>query len=354
MWQLVKLVFKYRVKGSASIRLLDRLARRVSMVWNFCNDTQRHAMRWNKRWPTGFDLNALTAGSSKELGIGDETIQAVGQQYAQSRQQFRKRWLRYRGRKTLGWIPFKARGIRQQGDDAFRFMGHDFRVWMSRPLRGTIRCGSFSQDALGNWYINLCCEVPLQPSAPTGAVGVDLGIKTAATMSDGSVYDGGQPYREIEPALAIAQRARKKQRTKALHAKAKNRRKDALHKLSTRLVQQNAVVAVGNVSSQSMVKTRMAKGALDAGWGMFKIMLSYKASARSVRFEVVDEHNSTQTCSACGSLPESRPRGIAGLGIRAWECSNCGASHDRDVNAARNILLSALGGQRPAEGILCL
>ncbi len=87
----------------------------------------------------------------------------------------------------------------------------------------------------------------------------------------------------------------------------------------------------------------MAKSVYDAGWSTFRSMLKYKSAG----YVEVDERFTTQICSDCGALPDSRPRGIAGLGIRAWECSECGASHDRDVNAARNILALALSAQRP-------
>jgi putative transposase len=344
----MQLTYRYRVKDAKSRRVLQRMANCVNMVWNYCNDAQRHAVRWGQKWPSGFDLNRLTAGASKEIGLGAQTLQAIGQQYAISRQAQRKRRLRYRGKRTLGWVPFKALGIRHESD-AFRFMGHSFRVWLSRPVNGAIRCGSFAQDAMGHWYINLVCEVAEHAACGQGMVGIDLGLKTTASMSDGSKYDGLRAYRAIEPKLAVAQRAHKKKRAQALHAKAKNRRLDGLHKLSTKLVSQNKLVAVGNVNSLALVKTRMAKSTLDAGWGLLRTMLRYKTLARGAAYRDVDEHYSSQMCSACGSLPKSRPKGIAQLGIREWTCSDCGTGHDRDVNAARNIL--ALGCQRLAEGI---
>jgi transposase len=96
----------------------------------------------------------------------------------------------------------------------------------------------------------------------------------------------------------------------------------------------------------------MAKSTLDAGWSSLKTALEYKCHQAGVVFEEVNEAYSTQTCSACGSLPPQRPKGIAGLGIREWTCSDCGAAHERDVNAARNIL--AAGHCRLAGGIPCL
>ena len=159
----------------------------------------------------------------------------------------------------------------------------------------------------------------------------------------------GREYRALEQKLSIAQRANNKNRVKAIHAKIKNRRQDALHKYSRKLVNENAAIFVGNVSSQAMVKTKKAKSALDAGWGLLKTMLEYKCDYAGVVFEVVNEAYSTQTCSSCGLIPDSSLKGRTGLGIRGWVCSECGAEHQRDINAARNIL--ALGHERLAGGI---
>ena len=101
------------------------------------------------------------------------------------------------------------------------------------------------------------------------------------------------------------------------------------------------------MASAKLVKTKMAKSTLDAGWSMLKTMLEYKATQAGIVFEEVNESYSTQTCSQCASI--EGPKGLKGLGIRQWTCCDCGAVHDRDVNAARNIL--AAGHRRLAEGI---
>jgi transposase len=103
-------------------------------------------------------------------------------------------------------------------------------------------------------------------------------------------------------------------------------------------------------TSSSLAK----KSVLDAGWSSFRHMLRYKSARRQAVYVDVDERLSSQVCSACGSLPPSRLRGIADLGIREWECSECGTSHNRDVNAARNILATALEHQRLVGGITAL
>lgn len=197
-----------------------------------------------------------------------------------------------------------------------------------------MRAGSFSEDSRGRWYLNVAVQVEVEQSKGTHSLGIDLGLKTAATCSDGQVLES-RWYRSQEDSLAMAQRAKKKKRVKAIHAKIANRRKDAMHKLSTKLVAGNAAIFVGNVSSAKLVKTKMAKSTLDAGWSMFKTMLEYKCNHAGVVFEEVNEAWSTQTCSCCGSV--EGPKGQGELDVREWTCQSCGTHHDRDINAALNI-----------------
>jgi putative transposase len=232
-----------------------------------------------------------------------------------------------------------------------RYAGQFFILWDSYGLADyKLRSGSFSQDARGRWYVNLCVEAEEQKSEGTSSVGIDLGLKDFATMSTGEKIEAQRIYRGAEQALAIAQRANKKQRVKAIHAQIANRRKDFLHKLSTRLVKEHGAIFVGNVNASGLAKTKMAKSVLDAGWSMFRTMLQYKSIATGVLFEEVNEAYSTVTCSACGS--RSGPSGLKDLRVRRWECMECGVSHDRDTNAAMNI--AARGHSRLAVGIPAL
>ena len=107
-------------------------------------------------------------------------------------------------------------------------------------------------------------------------------------------------------------------------------------------------IFVGDVSSGKLVKSKLAKSVLDSGWGILKTQLKYKAQMHSVVYEEVSEYNTTQVCSCCGKTSPSSPKGMDGLGIREWSCI-CGAVHDRDINAAKNIL--AEGHLRLAVGI---
>ncbi len=328
--------YRYRVKDSSAAPQLNSLARACNVVWNFCNESQEHALRWNQRWPTAFDLNKLTTGSSKELGLHSQTVQAVCEEYETRRKQFKKRKLRWRGKRSLGWIPFKASGIKVV-DDTATYAGNTFRFWKSRDIPGVIKTGSFAQDSRKRWYVNFVCEV-LEEKISTGTkhIGIDLGLKTLATCSDGSKMEAPQWYRRQQKRIAEAQRKRRSRHARNLHAKIANRRKDFLHQESHRLTQECELIVVGNVSSSKLTKTNMAKSVNDAGWAMFHNLLEYKAIARKVVYCEVSEHLTTQTCSGCGAI--GGPKGREGLGIREWVCRECHTIHDRDVNAALNIL----------------
>ena len=345
------LVYRYRVKSLNG--LLNKQSLAVNFVWNFCNDRQKDALRFGRRWHTGFDLNKLTTGSSKELGLHSGTVNAVCEQYAKSRSQKKRPVLRYRGKKSLGWVPLKGRDIKET-QEGFHFHGREFRVFKSRdlPVGAKIKDGTnFSRDARGNWFLNVCIEVEQPERRPmrTG-VGIDLGLKSFAALSNGETIDNPRHFRRLEEKLGKAQRARKKRQAVNIHARIVNTRRDFLHKLSRRLVNEFDYIAVGNVSASKLAKTSMAKSVADVSWSSFRAMLAYKAIKHGAWFEEVNESFSSQVCSSCGTLPDSRPRGIADLGVRRWVCSSCGVVHDRDTNAALNIL-ARHGHVPPVVGI---
>jgi IS605 OrfB family transposase len=342
------LAYRYRVKSLAG--LLNRQARACNVVWNFCNETQQQALKWNKRWPTGFDLNRLTAGSSKDLALHAGTINAVCEQYAKSRRQKNRPFLRWRGKKSLGWVPLKGRDLKREGT-AFRFAGRTFRIFNSRTLPpGKIKDGTnFACDARGHWFLNIVVEVPEAAVRPVqSAIGIDLGLKDFAALSNGEKIGNPQPLRRLADKLSTAQRARKWRQATHIHARIVNARRDFHHKLSTRIVREFDYVAVGNVNAAGLAKTPMAKSVLDAGWSSFRAMLHYKAIAHGAWYEEVNESSSTRVCSSCTC--QTGPKGVADLGIRSWICSECGKSHDRDINSALNILFRS-GHRTPAEGI---
>ena len=346
---------KVRVRDKHAKRL-HAMAYGVNQVWNYINELSARAIREKSRFFSAYDLHPYTKGAGKELGLHSQTLQCVAGEYVTRRKQFRKSRLAWRKsfgvRRSLGWIPVNTGAAQWKHGQVFH-NGHHFKVWDSYGLsQYRFRSGSFNEDARGRWYFNVVVDVDPPTKQPIGeTVGVDLGLKDVATCSDGMKLINRRFYRDMEDNLATAQRAGNKKRVRAIYAKIRNRRKDAAHKFSRRLVDDYGAVYVGDVSSLKLAKTRMAKSVLDAGWGQLKTMLEYKCDRAGIVFKVVDERYTTQTCSSCGGLPRSRPKGIAGLGIRVWTCE-CGVTHDRDINAARNIL--AAGHGRLEEGIAVL
>jgi len=331
------LTYRYRIKDTTAGRHLERQAREVNRVWNYCGEIHEAARRHNKPWPSGFDLIKLSSGSSKLLGLHSDTVQAVCKQFALSRDAHRKR-PRWRGRKSLSWIPFQAARAIRVNRDSVMFLGRRYRLWLSRPIEGDIRCGSFAQDARGRWYLNLQVEVAEDREHGTGEVGVDVGLKSLAALSTGEKIEPPRFYRKYERALATAQRAGRKPRVRAIHAKITNCRRHFLHGLSTRLVRENRRICIGNVNSGGLARTSVAKSVLDAGWSQLRSQLHYKAMRHGAEYIEVDERLTTQVCSACGAC--GGPKGREDLVVREWVCDGCGARHDRDINAAINILVS--------------
>lgn len=238
-----------------------------NFVWNYCNEVNQESWKKFGKPLSAFDLNKMTAGCAKDLGLHSQTVQAVCEEYAKSCKQFKKRKLNWRSRKkSLGWIPFKGVGVKVNVD-AITYNGHTFRFWLSRPINSKVRFGSFCQDSKGHWFVNFVIEQPEAVREKTGkAVGVDLGLKTLATLSDGVEFNRENLTKKFELKLVVAQRAKKKKRVTAIHAKIRNKRKDWNHKVSTAIVNEYDKVVVGNVSSSKLIKTRMAKSVSDAGW----------------------------------------------------------------------------------------
>lgn len=352
------LTFKYRIKDATSGRHLARHAIACNQVWNFCVATQktsqnRHSAGLTIRWPSAFELIKLCTGSGAELGLHSDTVQTICRQFVASRD-IHKRCPRFRAsfgpKRALGWVPFIPRAVKVEAD-AIRYMKRPFRFWRSRDADGVFKAGSFVQDSRGRWYVCFQCEVADDLQTGNGKVGIDLGLKTLATCSDGAAIPALRHYRQYETKLAVAQRAGNKSRVRAIHAKIANARLHHIHERTTEIARKNKFIAVGNVSPSKLAKTKMAKSILDASWAMLKAQLRYKARRHGAVFIEVDERFTSQTCSCCGTVPDSSPKGMGALGIRHWTCSGCGCSHDRDVNAAQNILRVGLERQALAEGI---
>ena len=300
-------------------------------------------------------MTKYTKGTSKLCGLHSQTVQGITEEYVDKRRQHKKAKLKWRvsnkksARRSLGWIPFKKVAIKYT-DGYVQYGKYQFKLWDSYGIsKYRVRTGSFVEDSSGRWYVCLVVDSPKQDKPTvTQAIGIDLGLKDIATCSDGTVISNPKFYQKYEQKLGIAQRAKNKKRVRALHAKIANCRKDHLHKASTMLVKENALIIVGDLSAKKLVKTKMAKSVLDTGFSALKTMLKYKCENAGVLFEEVSERFTTQICSCCGEITASSPKGRADLRIRVWECE-CGSLNQRDLNSAKNIL--ALGHKRLAVGI---
>jgi IS605 OrfB family transposase len=317
----------------------------VNQVWNYCNELSLKVFERERRFLSGYDFAQYTAGASKEgLPLHSQTVQAIAEEFAVRRRQFKRVKLRWRvsggARRSLGWIPLKASAVKYTGGQ-LRISGlsRPLSLWDSYGLAGyTLRTATLSEDARGRWYVNLTVKVP-KPArdlsvVKTDALGIDLGLKDLMVDSEGHRVEAPQFYRDLEPRLAAAQRAGKTARVRALHAKIAHRRKDFLHKLSTQQVRTHQAIFVGNVNASALAQTRMAKSVLDAGWSAYRTMLQYKGDDAGAWVEEVNESHSTQECSACHA--RTGPTGLSGLSVRSWACV-CGTLHDRDINSAINI-----------------
>ena len=328
---------KLRIKDK-NLKVLDQLASEVNFVWNYVNDLGFKYLKRTGEFLSSYDIDKYTKGASKECGLHSQTIQAISAELVTRRKQFKKAKLKWRvsnkksARRSLGWIPFKKVAIKY-ADGYVQYGKHQFKLWDSYGLsKYNVKTGSFVEDSRGRWYVCLVVDnaTTIKSKGKT-SIGIDLGLKDLATCSDGLKLKAPKIYREYEQKLGIAQRAKNKNRVRSVHAKIKNIRQNMLHQFTRKLVNDHAMIIVGNVNAKALAQTKLAKSVLDASWTTLRTMLKYKCENAGVLFEEVNEAYTTQTCSCCGSRLSS-PKGRAGLGIREWQCMKCGTLHDRDIS----------------------
>lgn len=226
---------------------------------------------------------------------------------------------------------------------------------ISRGIRGKIISATVSRTRSGKYFVSLCCSVDEELPKPTltGAViGLDLGVKSYAVTSDGVEYPNPKYLKKSEHRLKHLGRqlSRKTKgsnnwekariRVAKLHEHITNQRRDMQQKLSTELIKENDIICIEDLSVNEIVSNHsLSKAVLDAAWGEFRRELEYKSKWYGRRLVIIDRYYpSSQLCSCCGA----QWSGTKNLSVRNWKCDNCGANHNRDVNAAINILNEGL------------
>ncbi|GII05677.1 transposase [Planobispora takensis] len=365
MAQIVKRAYKYRFHPTPE--QASELARTfgcVRLVYNKALEERTRAYTLEGRrvsyvetsarltkWKRSGDLDFLSEVSSVPLQQALRHLQAAFANFFAKRAKYPT----FKSRK-------KSRASAEYTRSAFRWrdgrltlakMDQPLDIVWSRPLPDGAQPSTVtvSKDAAGRWFVSLLVEETIRPLDPIEqSVGVDAGITSLLTLSTGEKIVNPKHERADRRRLARAQRnlARKakgssnraKARVKVAraHARITDRRRDFLHKLTTRLVRENQVIAVEDLTVRNLVKNHsLARAISDASWRELRTMLEYKAAWYGRTVAAVDRwFPSSKLCSACGAL-----RGTMPLGVRTWQCA-CGALHDRDVNAAKNILAAGL------------
>jgi putative transposase len=267
----------------------------------------------------------------------------------------RAKYPRFKSRKkSKASATYTRSGFRYRGGELFLAkMREPLAIVWSRPLPEGAEptTVTVSKDAAGRWFVSILCEDTIAPlPAADAVVGIDAGLTSLATLSTGEKVANPKHGRRDRTALAKAQRElsrkakgsanRERARVKVarVHARIADRRRDHLHKLTTRLVRENQAIVIEDLNVRNMVKNHnLARAISDASWFEMRGMLEYKCAWYGRDLVVVDRwFPSSKMCSACGALQDAMP-----LNVREWVCG-CGARHDRDVNAAKNIKAAGL------------
>ncbi|MFJ1609927.1 RNA-guided endonuclease InsQ/TnpB family protein [Streptomyces sp. NPDC088253] len=371
----VKRAFKYRFHPThAQAAELSRTFGCVRKVYNLALAARTEAWARQERvnynqtsgmltaWKKTGELAYLNDVSSVPLQQTLRHLQAAFTNFFARR----VKYPRFKSRK-------KSRKSAEYTSSAFRFrdgkltlakMTEPLAVVWSRPLPEGMAPSTVtvSQDAAARWFVSLLCEDPsVQPLPATGqAVGVDVGLDHLLTLSTGEKIANPRHERRDRTRLAKAQRNlarkargdganRRKARLKVakIHARIADRRRDTLHKLTTRLVRENQTIVIEDLTVRNMVKNRtLARAISDAAWAQFRGLLEYKAAWYGREVIAVDRFfPSSKLCSHCGILQEKLP-----LSVRTWTC-DCATTHDRDVNAAKNLLAAGLAVSACGAGV---
>ncbi|MFX0575265.1 RNA-guided endonuclease InsQ/TnpB family protein [Nocardia nepalensis] len=375
---LVKRAYKYRFYPSEQQeRELVRTFGCVRLVYNKALEartaawfTEQRRINYNETsamltaWKKADDLKFLGGVSSVPLQQALRHLQRAFASFFDKR----ARYPRFKSRKNSRSSAEYTRSAftYRDGQLTLAKMADPLNIVWSRPLPEGAEPSTVtvSRDSAGRWFVSVLTETAIMHHPRTDSVvGVDAGITSLLVLSTGEKITNPKHQRREHARLVKAQRAharktkgslnRDKARRKLarIHARITDRRRDHLHKLSTRLVRENQTIVIEDLNVAGMLRNRsLARAISDASWSELRSMLEYKAAWYGREVIAVDRwFPSSKTCSACGSLNDAMA-----LHVREWVC-RCGVTHDRDINAARNILAAGLavaacgGGVRPTR-----
>ena len=294
---------------------------------------------------TPYTFNNLLANHSKKLGIPGHTLNGILKTAHTAWQRcFKKigRKPRLKGqRNKLNSIPFPDPIKPPTGNYIKLPLLGKLRFHSQAIPDAPIKCGRIVRRASG-WY--LCLFIDAKPNKipiiGNERIGIDPGFIHLITTSNGEKVEHPKELQRNLKRIGQAQRGHDKKLAARLQERVANQRKDRNHKLSRRLVSENELIVFSKDNLKGLSKT-FGKSVASAATGQLRQMLSYKCRAGGRKYVEVNSKNSTRVCSACGVL--TGPTGWAGLSVRTWTCKECGASHDRDVNAAFNTLMAGAG-----------
>jgi putative transposase len=367
----VQLRYSYRAYLTPAERSATGRALGCARVaWNDALAYRRAAHEAGEKYPTDAAMSArLTASKATQerAWLGEVSSVVLQQSLADLNKAYRSFFGSLSGKRKGPKVEaprFKSRkdsrqSLRFTANSRFKILPSgrlrlpkigDIEVRWTRDLPVAPTSVTLTRDAAGRYFVSFVIEAGERPLPETDReCGIDLGLSHFVVMDDGTKVSAPKFLRRAEKKLRTAQRDlsrkqkgsrnRDKARVKAAraHAHVADARRDFHHKLSTRVIRENQAVTVEDLAVRGLARTRLAKSVHDAGWSAFVSMLQYKAKLYGREFRRIGRFEPTsQVCSACGVKDGPKP-----LSVRQWQCGACGTVHDRDVNAAKNIL--ALG-----------
>jgi putative transposase len=369
--------FKYRLRPSKRQRtMLLQTLESCRWVFNETLATRKNTWEQEKKTLSLYDTNKLLTIWKRDhpelVSVHSQVLQNVQERVDLAFKAFFRRvkageksgYPRFRGYGRYASFTFKQSGFELLDNGLLISKIGAVRIVLHRPIEGRVKTLTVQRDAVGNWYACLACEVePERMPFNELAVGVDVGLESFATLSNGMKIENPRFFRHDEKELAKVQRllsraekgtperAKRRKAVQHVHQRIANRRKDFAHKLSREWVGSFGMIVFEDLHIQNMLQNHcLVKSISDAAWNQLITYTTYKAENADRVVVSVGPRNTSRMCSCCGTLVEKS------LSVRVHQCPVCGLIMDRDENAAFNILrlgLESLGHALEAPVLMC-